>query len=243
MVASPPPVAARPLGAVGPPPSRRNVLVALVGLVVVAVAILVLVWRDSGESLDGLAPRPSAYEQAYGTFDPVERSGTGNGRIEVPVGVTAGIITLQVEGPGRFEVGFRRGPSRIQSLISLSRAPTPYIGTIAFGLDPLRIPRWLHVWTKGDWHITIEPVSSAPRLPRDASGTADAVYLYDGAAAPWDVEVHTTQAFAVRQWRAGSAPALSLVSGTQSYEGVVQSLAGPSVVAIRTEGTWRITRE
>lgn len=230
------------------PPGRSRwplvLLGVLVGVSLVAATVLVVVLvRDSGSPrVGGLAPPPSAYDQAYGTFEPVTTSGSGDARIALPAGASAGIVTVRADGPGLFDIGFQ-SPSgnQVRSLLGLARVPTPYAGTVTFGLQLGAKRQVLHVWTDGPWQVTIGPVSSAPVLDAETRGTGPAVYRYDGDAAEWAVTHEGQGGFVVQQWRAGSTTGLQLAIGKGPFRSTTVSLPGPSVVVVFTRDSWSIT--
>jgi hypothetical protein len=227
-----------------------GLVVPLVALVAVVLAVLVRTSPEDAPSRveegGGTAPSPTAYDEAYGAFESFETTGTGTRRIALPARAKAGIVTARYDGPGAFDVGYlqRSGQAPAAwSLIAWTGAQTPYRGSVPFGLDR-RIPaRSLWVWADGPWVVTISPLSSADVLPATASGTGDAVFLYDGEAAEWAVEHEGPGYFAIRQWRADGWADRSLSSGVGSYVESARALAGPSVVSVHADGPWSITVE
>lgn len=236
-------------GARGTPRYLRVRLV--VALAVIATALAGLVALDArdpdstspGRGTDRSVAAKSQFDEAFGSFGPITRSGRGSSTIPLPEGASAGIVTATYEGPGFFDVGFRKGRTSYP-LISWVAVRGPYRGEVPFGLFSWPQADSLRVWTgQGPWTVTIAPVSSADELPQAVSGTDGAVFLYTGDRAGWVFDQkHGSDRLFVYQaihLTPGHLPTQLhwMIEGSQT----VHLAAGPSVVVVSTRGGWSAT--
>ena len=180
------------------------------------------------------------YDTNYGSFEAFTTSGTGDSVIALPAGVTAGVVTATHQGSSNF----------VLNVINAANEPTGdllvneignYSGTTIYGLLGFGDPGTnLQVSADGAWTVTISPVSSAPEFTLPASGTGDAVYLYNGDASAWTITHDGSSNFVVLQYADSSMPNLA-VNEIGAYSGKVPMLAGPSVLHIGADGAWTVS--
>ncbi|GIG69849.1 TM2 domain-containing protein [Phytomonospora endophytica] len=196
--------------------------------------------KDEAPADDTAAePETDPYDDEYGTFEAVEKSGSGDTVLKLPAGARAGIVTARHDGSANFIIsGLDKDNEPTGDL--LVNTIGNYKGSTAFGLSALGEPATFEVKADGDWTITIAPLSAAKALPSPAKGGGDAVYRYDGDAATWDAE-HSGQAnFIVTQYPLGGFPNLA-INEIGKYEGTVAAKAGPSIVTVMADGKWSLT--
>ena len=197
---------------------------------------------------DNSSPKPTetkapadpnaAYDAKYGTFAPVDQSGTGDSVIAIPAGAKAGVVTATHQGSANFAV----------NVLDASNQPTGdllvntignYSGVTAFGLNDLGNPGTnIQIKADGAWTIKITPISSAPALTLPDGATGDQVYKYDGAAGNWAFTNQGQGNFAVIQY-GGAMPNLA-VNEIGAYTGTVPMFAGPTVVIVKSDGNWTV---
>jgi hypothetical protein len=181
------------------------------------------------------------YDTQFGRFDVVTVEGRGDDVIPVPEGGSAGLVVASHGGTGTFRVqpvdasGKKSGPA----LVSSSGA---YAGTTAYGLRGAR-PDALRVSGEGDWVVTLVPVSGAAHVGAGSSalsGTGDTVVLYDGPQGHLAYIHDDTSRFSIVQY--GGEEPLTLVDGEGAMSDTAPIGTGPSVVVVRTTGTWRLAQ-
>lgn len=184
-------------------------------------------------------PNPNAvYDEAYGTFAPVNQTGTGDSVIALPAGVKAGMVTASHQGSSNFSL----------SVLDASNQPTGdllvntignYAGVTAYGMNGFGSAGVnLQVKADGAWNITISPISAAPELGLPGGATGDQVYKYDGAAGNWTFTNQGQSNFAVIQY-GGATPNLA-VNTIGAYSGKVPMFAGPTVIVVKSDGAWTV---
>lgn len=203
------------------------------------------------QAADDPAPSPSpsktkapvnpnaAYDAAYGTFAPVNQTGTGDSVIALPAGAKAGIVTASHQGSSNF----------VLSVLDASNQPTGdllvntignYAGVTAYGMNSIG-GEGVNIQVKADgaWNVTISPVSAAPALTLPGGATGDQVYKYDGAAGNWTFTNQGQSNFVVTQY-GGAMPNLA-VNTIGAYSGKVPMFAGPTVITVKSDGAWTVT--
>lgn len=181
------------------------------------------------------------YDTQFGRFDPVTVEGSGDDVVPVPPGGSAGLVVASYGGGGTFRVQplDASGAKAGRPLVSSSGA---YSGTTAYGLRSAR-PDALRVSATGHWVVTLVPVSGAAHVGGGGaalSGTGDTVVLYDGPQGHLAYIHDDTSAFSVVQY--GGKEPLTLVDGEGAMSDTAPIDAGPSVVVVRTTGTWRLAQ-
>lgn len=198
---------------------------------------------DPEEPGEVTEPSDTDPAELYPVFEPVAEFGTGDAVIDLPANATSAIVTATHSGEGEFTITVvdPDDPAGQDAPVSVFG---PYAGVTAYGLSPdLRHiedlePTRLEITTDGSWQIEIAPVISAPPLDLPASGTGDAVFLYDGDATEWTVTHRGPSDFVVAQYR-GVTPSV-LVRETGDVERTVVVEAIPSPIVIMADGEWTI---
>lgn len=192
-------------------------------------------------SAEEATPAPSAPSEAtaqefadgnFGTFAPVSGSGKGPGFVKVPVGATGAIVSATHKGKSNFAIEGVGADNKPTGL--LVNTAGNYRGVTMFTSDVK--PVKLKVTADGTWTLKISPVSSASKATSSNSGTGDAVLLYDGAAASWNLTHAGSADFSVRflSMEADSV----VVNKTGKFSGTVSAPAGPAVVIVGANGKW-----
>ncbi|MGL4176159.1 MAG: hypothetical protein ACRCSN_08785 [Dermatophilaceae bacterium] len=188
-------------------------------------------------------PEPAAnpYDETFGAFAVVKKSGKGDAVIALPTNAAAGLVTMTHKGSSNFAVTVLDAANQ-QTADLLANEIGSYVGTAAFGLSGLGgEPAKLKVTADGSWTVAISPISSAKPLNATHRGKGATVLRYDGDAGDWKVAHQGSSNFAVNQV-GGEFPNLA-VNEIGSYSGTVPLSGGPSVVAITADGTWSLTRQ
>jgi hypothetical protein len=203
---------------------------------------------SSTPAADNSSPKPTetkapvdpnaAYDTKYGTFAPVDQSGAGDSVIAIPAGAKAGVVTATHQGSANFAI----------NVLDASNQPTGdllvntignYSGVTAFGLNNIgNAGTNIQIKADGAWTLKITPISSAPALTLPGGATGDQVYKYDGAAGNWAFTNQGQGNFAVIQY-GGAIPNLA-VNEIGAYSGTVPMFAGPTVVVVKSDGTWTV---
>ncbi|SEI10321.1 MULTISPECIES: DUF4190 domain-containing protein [unclassified Leifsonia] len=180
----------------------------------------------------------AAYDTTYGTFAPVNQTGTGDSVIALPAGAKAAIVTASHQGASNFSL----------NVLDASNQPTGdllvntignYSGVTAYGMNAIgNAGVNLQVKADGAWNITISPISAAPDLALPGGATGDQVYKYSGAAGNWAFANQGQGNFAVIQY-GGAIPNLA-VNTIGAYSGKVPMFAGPTVVVVKSDGAWTV---
>ncbi|WP_374009877.1 DUF308 domain-containing protein [Leifsonia sp. LS-T14] len=180
----------------------------------------------------------AVYDKTYGTFAPINQTGTGDSVIALPAGANAGVVTASHQGSSNFAL----------NILDASNQPTGdllvntignYSGVTAYGMNALGDGGVnLQVKADGAWNITISPVSAAPDLTLPGSATGDQVFKYGGAAGNWAFTNQGQSNFAVIQY-GGAMPNLA-VNTIGAYSGKVPMFAGPTVVVVKSDGAWTV---
>jgi hypothetical protein len=194
---------------------------------------------ESGE--DGKAPENAGeyFAEAYPVFDPVEHSGSGDGVIDLPEGVTAAMVTASSTDDSHFSISALDANNESTGDL-LVNSIGAYEGTTALGMHELGgEPVRLEVAAGGDWALTLAPLSTAPVLPE--SGKGDGVFRYEGDAATWAITHEGENHFGVSYHTDADFEMALLVNETGAYEGEVAASAGPGLVTINADGAWTIT--
>ncbi|MDO9557230.1 MAG: hypothetical protein Q7J82_06580 [Coriobacteriia bacterium] len=176
-------------------------------------------------------PEPTIQEladSAYGVFDVIEKTGTGDDVIPLPAGVSCVIVATH-SGSSNFVLrSLDSGNQMVDLLVNEIGA---YSGSTfcAEGVS-------LQVEASGSWTIRIAPISTVPVMATEPlSSKGDAVMLYDGGTAIWDITHTGSSNFVVKN---GDG---LLVNEIGDYSGAVPVSGGPYIVTISADGAWTIT--
>lgn len=174
---------------------------------------------------------------AWGDFEPIQKSGTGDTIITLPEGATGGIVTATHKGTRNFAVSVldANNASTAELLVNTIGA---YSGTSAWGISALGDGVRLQVAADGAWTFDIRPMGSAPVLA--TSGSGDAVFLYAGAAAALTATHDGSRNFAVQEETGEVFSIGLLINDIGAYSGTVPLSSGPSVITVTADGNWTL---
>lgn len=179
-------------------------------------------------------------DDSFGTFEPVTHTGTGDNLVSLPAGATVGIVTATHDGARNFIINALDATNGSTGDLLVNTIGA-YSGTSAFGFNAMSDATTLEVNADGNWSIVISPVSAAPAFA--ASGTGDAVHLFDGDAGKLTATHAGERNFIVME-ETGEAFSMGiLVNDIGVYSGTVPLSAGPSVLVIRADGAWTLLAE
>ncbi len=184
-------------------------------------------------------PDPNAaYDKTYGTFAPVNQTGTGDSVIALPAGVKAGVVTASHQGSSNFALSVLDASNQSTGDLLVNTIGN-YAGVTAYGLNGIGGGGVnLQVKADGAWNITISPIGAAPELGLPGGATGDQVYKYNGAAGNWTFNNQGQSNFAVIQY-GGAMPNLA-VNTIGPYSGKVPMFAGPTVITVKSDGAWTV---
>lgn len=184
-----------------------------------------------------VAAGPAWADSSYGSFAPVTQTGSGDNIITLPAGATAGIVTATHNGSRNFSISVIDASNQSTGELLVNTIGA-YTGTTAYGFSAFGKGTSLQLTADGDWSVTIAPVSAAPALA--ASGTGDAVFLYDGKAGKLTATHSGTRNFVVIE-ETGKAFSMGLLVNTiGAYSGTVPLASGPSAIAVTADGAWTL---
>ncbi|NLT25055.1 MAG: hypothetical protein GXX90_00110 [Microbacteriaceae bacterium] len=175
-------------------------------------------------------------DSEFGTYDPVTITGDGDTIIDLPAGAKAGIVTAKTTADGYFSVIVRDDEGTgTDYLISGSG---PFEGQAAWGVWAYGEGTKVEITSRGAWELTFEPISSAPALTSDMSGSGYRVFLYDGPAGTITGTHDGESNFIVVEY-AESYPYFGLIfNEIGEYSGQKMIRSGPSVVRVEADGNW-----
>lgn len=184
-----------------------------------------------------VAAGPAWADSKYGSFAPVTQTGSGDNIITLPAGATAGIVTATHNGSANFSISVIDASNQSTGELLVNTIGS-YTGTTAYGFSAFGKGTSLQLTADGDWSVTIAPISAAPALA--ASGTGDAVFLYDGKAGKLTATHSGTRNFVVIE-ETGKAFSMGLLVNTiGAYSGTVPLASGPSAIAVTADGAWTL---
>lgn len=174
-------------------------------------------------------------DETYGTFDASNHEGSGDSIIDLPGGVTAGLVTASFSGDGNFAIIpiDADNESTAELLVNTIGA---YQGTTAWGIGGLGDAVRLQVTANGPWTIALSPASTAGSLP--PSGEGDGVFLYTDGAGSLTFAAPAESHVAVVQDTGSDLEWGLLVNEIGPYEGTVPIKAGPSLLVLTVTGDW-----
>lgn len=174
-------------------------------------------------------------DSTYGSFEATTASGSGEDVVALPEGVTAAYVTVEdVSGEGVRTYGVDdAGEMTGSQLVALPEGGT---GSNVIGVDDFGDATGIEVNARGDWNVTVAPVSSAPALTD--SGTGPGAFLYEGPGGEATLSHDGESNFIGLQYD-GSSPHL-IVNEIGVYDGTGTLEPGPSLVTIAADGSWEL---
>jgi len=179
-------------------------------------------------------------DESFGTFDTITQSGAGDNLITLPVGVTAAMVTATHDGSMNFVVNALNADNETTGDLLVNTIGA-YSGTTVYGFNAFSDATSLQITADGNWTITIAPLSTAPALA--ASGTGDAVFLFDGSAGKLIATHDGTMNFIVQEETDKAFSFELLINDIGAYSGTVPLSSGPSVISVRADGAWTLAAE
>jgi len=186
------------------------------------------------------APEPevNVYDEHFGTFKTIKKSGRGDTVVKLPKDVSSAIVTADHNGSSNFVIEALDSDNEMTEL--LVNEIGSYSGTVATGIIGEDSTR-LKVTADGKWTLKIKPISAAPRAKAELSGKSDAVFRYEGDATIATFTHKGGGNFVVMQ-SDGTWPDL-LINEIGTYNGTVPLSSGPSLLLITADGKWTMTEE
>jgi len=192
----------------------------------------------ASESEPAEEPASSPYDETFGTFAVVTKSGRGDSTLKLPKGARAGVVTFSHKGSSNVSINVLDAKNQPTGDLLVNDIGS-YSGVTAYGLSDLGDdPVKLKISADGSWKIKIAPISTAPKLGSSVDGKRDKVFLYEGAAADFAITHKGSGNFVVLQV-GGTFPNLA-VNEIGNYKGTVPFDEGPSVVTVTADGTWTL---
>lgn len=179
-------------------------------------------------------------DDAFGTFATITQSGAGDNLITLPEGVTAAMVTATHDGGMNFVVNALNADNETTGDLLVNTIGA-YAGTTVYGFNAFSEATSLQITADGNWTITIAPLSTAPALA--ASGTGDAVYLYDGSAGKLTATHSGSMNFIVQEETDATFSIGLLINDIGDYSGTVPLSSGPSVISVKADGAWTLAAE
>ncbi|MGZ0213319.1 MAG: TM2 domain-containing protein [Actinomycetales bacterium] len=192
------------------------------------------------EPAEETATSQSWANDAFGTFTPITESGAGDNLITLPEGVTAAMVTATHDGDMNFVVNALNADNESTGDLLVNTIGS-YSGVTVYGFNAFSDATSLQITADGSWSITIAPLSTAPGLA--ASGTGDAVYLYDGPAGKLTATHSGSMNFIVQEETNEAFSLGLLINDIGEYSGTVPLSSGPSVITVKADGAWTLTAE
>ncbi len=147
--------------------------------------------------------------------------------ILLPSGVRGGLIKIQCLGDQKaFKIV---GTVVVEADFHIWGCP--WTQTVSWGMGDDSKDTALDIDATGPWKITIAPISSAPVLATDGTGSGPGVFLYDGPKTPWAIGP-ADNVFTVTQ-STGPASLRYLLDGPNGTTHVT-STAGATVLQVET---------
>lgn len=179
-------------------------------------------------------------DESFGTFDTITESGVGDNLITLPVGVKVAMVTATHDGSMNFVVNALNADNEATGDLLVNTIGA-YSGTTVYGFNAFSDATSLQITADGNWTITVAPLSTAPALA--ASGTGDAVFLFDGSAGKLSATHDGTMNFIVQEETDEAFSFGLLINDIGAYSGTVPISSGPSVISVRADGAWTLAAE
>lgn|GEM_PF-6861152 len=172
---------------------------------------------------------------AFGMFDPIEASGSGDSIVrDLPGGIFAVIVTH--DGTRNFAIhGIDDRNDQVELLVN---AVGTYSGTVLAG-DRNDDIVGLSITADGSWTITVVPIGSLPELVLGEDYIGDQVRIWHAEVNDLSIVHSGERNFAVRSISARGTDLL--VNQIGDYSGVVLAPAGFCVIEVVADGTWSIS--
>ena len=179
-------------------------------------------------------------DDAFGTFEVVSQTGSGDNLVTLPAGATAGIVTATHDGSSNFSISVldAANASTGQLLVNTIGA---YSGTSEYGFSSFGEDTTLQITADGNWNLTIAPISAAPGLA--ASGAGDGVFLYDGTAGKLTATHDGSSNFSIIEETDELFSMGLLVNEIGAYSGTVPLSSGPSAIVVSADGSWTLVAD
>ncbi len=176
------------------------------------------------------------YAESYPTFTSKTFRGSGSDVLDLPAGASQGILDVKAKGSSNFSIEVLDSSNTMVDL-AVNEIGS-YAGTTAYGLNSFgNEGSRLQVTASGSWSVKVMDLDHARALP--AARLGDGVFKYDGPAPIWKISHRGSGNFSVVQHSDSSTYGL-LVNEIGSYNGTVPASAGPSLVVINADGSWKI---
>lgn len=236
-----------------PKKSKRGWIIAgavLAGLIVVGVvggAISGALTSPSAEPRTTVTPwhppattAPPAEETTEGAEEPatplvVRQDFTGSGDMVLDVNITqVAIITFACGDCSRNTVLKSNGA---ESLIVNEIGA--YSGSHLVNINDGSMITQLVIEAQGNWSLTIDDVSTAPKVDKAATGTGSSVVIFTGAFDSAAITNDGASNFVVKAYGGDNWSPL-IVNHIGAYSGTVE-MSTPAVVQVESSGNWSIT--
>jgi len=192
------------------------------------------------EPVEETAGSQSWADDTFGTFDTITEAGSGDNLITLPEGVKAAMVTATHDGDLNFVVNALNADNETTGDLLVNTIGS-YSGVTVYGFNAFSDATSLQIMADGNWTITIAPLSTAPTLA--ASGTGDAVYLYDGAAGKLTATHSGSMNFIVQEETDETFSIGLLINDIGEYSGTVPLSSGPSAITVKADGAWTLAAE
>ncbi|MBU8578958.1 TM2 domain-containing protein [Brevibacterium luteolum] len=172
---------------------------------------------------------------AFGTFDPVKETGSGDTVIDMPAGAAGVLITAKYSGDSNFIIQGLDEANEISGALPVNTIGD-YEGTTFVSAEGWDATSKLQVTASGSFEITLSPVSTAAAF--SGSGSGDAVMQYTEGAATIGFTHDGESNFVVYENSDSSFGPDLLVNEIGSYDGSVPVTSGPSILIVQADGNW-----
>ncbi|WP_306233594.1 cell wall-binding repeat-containing protein [Agrococcus beijingensis] len=197
----------------------------------------------------GECPVPNATQASfagvYGSFDPVQASGTGGAIIAMPPNARVGAVSTSQRSHGTlraYTVGADGSPIELVADPDMVTPSGHQVGRRAFGLGGGPLPTHLYIETDGDWSVTIHDMRSVPVGEPGRSGMGDDVWLFPGGVPHVNYSYmggSPERGFELTARPLGSG-GTTLVAVSGAASGRVTAPAAPAVMTVRSSGQWTL---
>jgi len=173
-------------------------------------------------------------DNAFGTFEPVTTSGTGDGIVTMPSGWA--LVRAEYTGESNFTIhALDATNAEVDLLVNTIGA---YSGTTASLEEAVKS---LKIGASGPWTVTILPFSSAPMMQTTDAGRGDSVLAYESETEVWAFTHDGQSNFVVNRMEPGDMNLL--INEIGAYTGSIPVTASDGLVFIEADGGWTIDRK
>lgn len=180
--------------------------------------------EPSSSATEAPADDDASWLASFGDFEPQVYTGSGVLEIDLPAGVTGGLVTAEYQGDDNFRIAPRTADGE-PAEPNLVNHVGDYTGTTVWGLSHNDVAVLFVEVESGEYTITLSPITSAPAFAIPASGDSDAVFISDldargyvlkslDADRPVTTAVETATGGESTRAEANSAVAFALPGGT-----------------------------